>query len=328
MTTTFTIRGDQLVVDPAMSTNSSRGEATLQWGRQMFASDHLIEITATNAESGELTGRSGITGLKVYDATGKLVAEYAPMNPGQTANIQSDISGLGDDYARINTSVMKPVVGSQWIGPILITNGANSFGTYPQTFKVGNGAYDIKAMPSAAPMACFGAGVRLLRPWGDTIAVRDLRAGDLVMTDEGPAETLWTGKRDIICTSPREWPIEVEGELFSPLHRILWQGGWAKAKHLAEGGFASVRRDIDTMEYHHVLLPRHSVVLTAANRVESFLVTPASLALFPEARDQICACAHRSGQLRLAEWRRHDVLQAGWSGVFPAAPAPSKLAVA
>ena len=60
---TFSIRGDQLIVDPAVGTNSSQGTATVQWGRQMWAKDHRIEITAIDDTGTELTVRSGITGM-------------------------------------------------------------------------------------------------------------------------------------------------------------------------------------------------------------------------------------------------------------------------
>ena len=59
---TFSIRGDQLIVDPAVGTNSSQGTATVQWGRQMWAKDHRIEITAIDDTGTELTGRRGILG--------------------------------------------------------------------------------------------------------------------------------------------------------------------------------------------------------------------------------------------------------------------------
>ncbi|WP_347918327.1 Hint domain-containing protein [Paracoccus marcusii] len=306
---TFSIRGDQLIVDPAVGTNSSQGTATVQWGRQMWAKDHRIEITAIDDTGTELTGRSGITGMKVFDESGRQVAEYRPMNPGQTANIQGDLSGLGDHYARINTSVMQPAAGSPWIGPIMITNGDHSFATLPQTFQVGNGAYDIAPAPqrqAAAP--CFGPDVQVDVARAGVIAVRDVRAGDAIMTTDGRQPVLWTGARHCSGKTPQDCPVDLNGELFSPLHRILWRGRWAKARHLAEAGRAVARPDHGPIDYHHILLPVHSVILTARNRVESLLMTPYSLDLWKDA-PALRNHASASTRLRYEEWRRGDLLR-------------------
>ena len=306
---TFSIRGDQLIVDPAVSTNSSQGTATVQWGRQIWAKDYRIEITAINDTGTELTGRSGITGLKVFDGSGKQVAEYRPMNPGQTANIQRDLSGLGDNYARINTSVMQPTPGSPWIGPIMITNGDNSFATLPQSFFVGNGAYDIAPAPSRPLIVpCFGPNVRVDVARAGLIPVRDVRVGDAILTANGRLPVLWTDRRRSSGKNAQDWPVDLNGELFSPLHRILWHGRWAKAKHLAEAGHATSRPNHGPIDYHHILLPAHSVILTAHNQVESLLMTSYSLSLWDHAP---ALCAHDSASTRLShdEWRRGELLR-------------------
>ncbi|MDB6455100.1 Hint domain-containing protein [Falsirhodobacter sp. 20TX0035] len=308
--TTFTIRGDQLVVDPSVSTDAAQGTATVQWGRQVWSKDHIIEITAVNTSGAELTGSSGITAMRVYDASETLVAEYLPMNPGQSASLSGDASSLGDGYARINTSVMQPSPGSPWIGPIMITNGDRSFSSLPTTFHTGSGAYDITpaGTQAAAPPPCFGPDVIIHVANRGAIPVRALQAGDSILTSDGPQEVLWTGQRHCACATKREWPIEIEGELFSPLHRIFWKGKWAKAKHLAEAGRAVVRGDLGAIDYHHVLLPEHAVVLTARNRVESLLLTPYSLDLWGQA-PLLRKHDGRSATLAHDEWRRAQILR-------------------
>lgn len=307
--TTFTIRGDQLVVDPSVGTNSAQGTATVQWGRQLWSRDHRIEVTALGDTGTELTGQSGIIGLKVYDPSGALVADYRPMNAGQTAGIQSDLSGLGDGYARINTSVMQPSQGAPWIGPIMITNGDHSFASLPKTFEVGNGAYDIPPDTRLrVPPPCFGPDVVVTVAGSGATPVRALQVGDMVLTTEGYREVLWTGSRHCRCSTEREWPVELQGELFSPLHRIFWEGRWAKAKHLVEAGLGVVRDDLAAIIYHHVLLADHSVIVTARNKVESLLLTSYSLDLWDRApalrkHDGASAC------LLHQEWRRRELLR-------------------
>ncbi|MFC3836112.1 Hint domain-containing protein [Paracoccus rhizosphaerae] len=315
--TTFTIRGDQLIVDPAVGTNSSEGTATVQWGRQLWSKGHTIELTAVNDTGTELTGQSGITGLKVFDSAGLLVAEYRPMNPGQTASIQSDISGLGDSYARINTTVMQPSPGAPWLGPIMITNGDNTFSSLPITFHVGNGAYDITPTNQNLPTAtqpldappCFGPDVPVDVVRRGVIPVRLVEAGDMILTSEGRQPVLWTGRRLCACKLEREWPVEINGELFSPLHRIFWRGRWAKAKHLAEAGRASRRSDCHEIYYHHVLLPLHSIILTGRNQVESLLVTPYSLSLWKGTDAGLQDHKDASRDLGYGEWKRGELLR-------------------
>lgn len=277
----------------------------------MWSSDHRIEITSIRDSGTELTGQSGITSIRVFNASGTLIEEYAPMNPGQSANVQSDLSGLGDGYARFDTSVMKPTMGNTWLGQVMITNGTNTFSALPVTFQQGNGAYDIitAPQPMAAPLVapCFGPDVRVTVEGKGSVAVSTLAPGDRILTDEGYVAVLWTGRRSHVCTLPHDWPVEVEGEIFSPLHRILRRDRWAKAKHLAEAGLATRRADIATINYHHILLPQHSVIVTERNRVESLLMTGYSLSLWDH-EPALSQLMHASAVLRRAEWRRREVL--------------------
>ena len=140
------------------------------------------------------------------------------------------------------------------------------------------------------------------------IPVRDVRVGDAILTAEGRQPVLWTDRRHCSGKTPQDWPVDLNGELFSPLHRILWHGRWAKAKHLAEAGRAAQRPDHGPIDYHHILLPVHSVILTARNRVESLLMTPYSLGLWDHAP---ALCAHYGVSTRLFhdEWRRGELLR-------------------
>ncbi|WP_405401221.1 Hint domain-containing protein [Paracoccus sp. Ld10] len=307
--TTFSIRGDQLLVNPSVGTNSSQGTATVQRGTLVWTKDHRIEITAINDTGSELTGKSAITNIKVYDASGKLIAEYNPMNPGQTAGIQSDISGLGDDYARINTSVMKASSGAPQLGQIIITNGTNSFTTLPQTFPVGNGAYDIAPVPLKQGVPpCFGPDVLVDVTRAGVIPVREVQVGDSILTAGGRQPVIWKGHRHCSGQTAQDWPVDLNGELFSPLHRIFWHGRWAKAKHLAEAGRATLQIDHGEIQYHHILLPVHSVILTAHNRVESLLMTPYSLSLWDHLSD-LGTFDGASVSLTHDEWPRGDLLR-------------------
>ena len=68
------------------------------------------------------------------------------------------------------------------------------------------------------------------------------------------------------------------------------------------------RPDHGPIDYHHILLPVHSVILTARNRVESLLMTPYSLDLWKDA-PALRSHASASTRLRYEEWRRGDLLR-------------------
>lgn len=160
-------------------------------------------------------------------------------------------------------------------------------------------------------VSCFRRGTRLATPHG-AIAVEDLRVGDRVMTLEGEAPISWIGRRAVDCTRhvrPKAvWPVRVAADAFgpgapardvylSPDHAVYAEDMLVPVKHLINGSNIT-QVQVAQVEYFHVELPRHDVVLAEGLPVESYLDTgdrasfgcePGVVALHPawgiEARD-------------------------------------------
>jgi hypothetical protein len=136
-------------------------------------------------------------------------------------------------------------------------------------------------------VACFAAGTRIATARGP-VAVEALRVGDRLVTARGTAEpVVWLGSRRVACRRhPRPddvWPIRVQMHAFgagapvrdlllSPDHSVLVRGALIPVRYLVNG--ATIAQEAhDTVEYWHVELPRHDVLLAEALPAESYLDT-------------------------------------------------------
>ena len=137
-------------------------------------------------------------------------------------------------------------------------------------------------------VACFAAGTRIETGTGFR-AVEDLCVGDRVVTAEDGSDepVVWIGLRAVHCVShPRPetvWPVRVRAGAFgsnvpvrdlylSPDHAIFVNDALVPVKLLINGAsIAQVRRD--HVQYFHVELPRHAIILAEGLPVESYLET-------------------------------------------------------
>jgi len=94
------------------SGNEGEGTITVNNGTLLFQPDDFVVFDVQNTTGdGELDGGSGVIGAVVYDnfadfLNGVPKYTYTPINPGQEANIQDSLSGLGDSYVRFNANVL------------------------------------------------------------------------------------------------------------------------------------------------------------------------------------------------------------------------------
>jgi Ca2+-binding RTX toxin-like protein len=159
---------------------------------------------------------------------------------------------------------------------------------------------DSPAEMRAIGIPCFTKGTMIDTPQG-LRPVEALRKGDLVATSEGPKTVIWAGMRhlgpDDLAADPELCPVQFDiGAIgndavlrLSSQHAVLWrdaQGAPAliRSRHLAQARIGGVRfaRGVRQVTYHHLLLPRHSMIRAAGAWVESLypggqalqLVTP------------------------------------------------------
>ena len=135
---------------------------------------------------------------------------------------------------------------------------------------------------------CYAAGTRILASRG-MVAAEDLRIGDLVQTmlDGKLRPIIWIGHRHVDCArhpKPRTvWPVRVSvgaigpgrphTDLFlSPDHSIYINGVLIPVKHLINDSTISQVR-VAQVNYYHIELPRHEVVLAEGLPAEFYLDT-------------------------------------------------------
>ena len=155
-------------------------------------------------------------------------------------------------------------------------------------------------MLNAMGVPCFAAGSRLDTPAGPR-PIESLAPGDLLLTPEGVQPILWRGQRqldaDLLQTLPNLRPIRLRAGHFgltddlvvSPQHAIALGQVLVRARHLAElGQGARVARGMRAVTYHHILLPRHTLVRAHGLWVETFYPGPEALrALAPHDRQRL-----------------------------------------
>lgn len=137
---------------------------------------------------------------------------------------------------------------------------------------------------------CFAAGTRIMTPQGER-CVEEIAVGDLVTTAAGRAlPVLWHGQRriDDLATQLQNQPIRLAAGAFgnrrdlllSPQHGVYLPQAAAliRARHLVGvSPGARVAKGIQSISYHHLLLPQHSLLLAEGARLESFY--PGAMAL-------------------------------------------------
>jgi hypothetical protein len=176
----------------------------------------------------------------------------------------------------------------------LQTGTLASTGTYSLTVRVidqvGNTSvastiFTIIENPNAV---CFARGSRILTASGE-VAVEAWRLGDLVITADGnTAPITWIGQRNInIEAHPRPAtvaPVRIQRHAFadnqphtdllvSPDHALFVDGTLIAARQLINGTTIRQEANWKSVEYFHVELDRHAILLAEGLPAESYLDT-------------------------------------------------------
>ncbi|AJE47893.1 Hint domain-containing protein [Celeribacter indicus] len=308
------VMGGSLLDNAAIGTNhgsGNGGQVIIQNGTLPFGTDDVIVITVENVRAGEVTGSSRIVGMKVYDnaaayVNGETLYTYGPMNPGQSANIQGDLSGLGDTYLRFNANVLVSSDGGPRLNNVILAPGVDLTQLNPPvridhrsdtdddgdgvTERAGDGNFNIGnnhfALEEIAAAVCFTQGTRIDTPEGPRL-IEELAAGDLVHTlDHGPQPIRWIGSRRVAACGALAPVVIRAGALgnlrdlrVSPNHRMLLRGPMAEmlfgerdvlvaAKHLVND--TTIRRaGGGEVTYFHMLFDSHQIVFAEACPTES-----------------------------------------------------------
>lgn len=132
---------------------------------------------------------------------------------------------------------------------------------------------------------CFVRGTRIRTPEGE-VPIEDLKVGQLVLTASGETQPVqWIGRRRIDCrrhaAPKRAWPVRIRAGAFgprqpyrdlvvSPQHALFAEGVLVPVKYLING-LNVVQQPVAKVDYWHIELPRHDIVLADGMPAESYL---------------------------------------------------------
>ena len=162
--------------------------------------------------------------------------------------------------------------------------------TYSQTL---SGSYTSNAFELVSDggtgtlivLACFRRGTRICTATDGAVAIEALREGDCVRTLDGTEPIVWIGYRSFDCRrhpAPHlVWPVRVSAHALgaglprhdlwlSPGHALFIDGVLIPVKFLIDGD-AVAQVPMDSVEYWHLELPRHAVLIAEGLPVESYL---------------------------------------------------------
>ena len=212
----------------------------------------------------------------------------------------------------------------------ILTNIADASGTwYVNWANVGSGT---EVWLSDAP--CYTAGTRILTATGERM-VESLMPGDIVLTlsdgELGAQPVKWIGHRRIDLTAhPRPEtvaPIRIQRGAFadamphsdllvSPDHAIFVDGKLICARQLVNGTTIRQVRDRTSVEYFHVELDAHAILLAEGLPTESYLNTGnhgffansgAPLVLHPDLTDETDYPTREAGSCAPFVWDEGSV---------------------
>ena len=147
-------------------------------------------------------------------------------------------------------------------------------------------------------VACFRRGTMILTEGGER-PVEQLAIGDVVVTPDGPTPVKWIGRRGYSGRFARGnravLPIRVAAgalaagvpcrDLFvSPKHALLLDGVLVPAEALVNGGSITQLPGVESVEYFHLELHRHAILIADGAPAESF-VDDGGRAIFHNARE-------------------------------------------
>jgi hypothetical protein len=135
---------------------------------------------------------------------------------------------------------------------------------------------------------CYVSGTRILTGRGE-VAVEKLDVGDVLVTASGAHRTVrWLGHRRVDCARHPEpsvvWPIRIQAGAFaqalpardlwvSPGHSILVEEGVLIPAGELVNGATIVQVPVESVEYWHVELDSHDILLAEGLAAESYLDT-------------------------------------------------------
>jgi hypothetical protein len=250
-----------------------------------------------------MTFQGSITGNGIITFTNDGTLEVGAVGTGETVIMDGDDTLVLDDllafqgvlrWGTENTIILKNVVADSatWLttnelqisyqGTVVdtITTAGDYSGAAPFTVT-------MSGADATLQVVCFVRGTRIRTPDGD-VPIEELKPGQRVVTMDGNIAAIkWIGHRRVNCgrhPDPRKvWPVRVQAGAFgrglprrdllvSPQHALFTEGVLIPARYLINGHNV-VQQEVDSIEYFHIELGCHDILLAEGLPAESYLDT-------------------------------------------------------
>jgi hypothetical protein len=186
-----------------------------------------------------------------------------------------DLKGIAADNATLQGSDLVVTHGGTTVATLHLA-GSYSGDTFHVTNAGGNATLAV---------VCYARGTQILTPHGE-VPIERLKPGQLVVTASGETQPIvWVGRRKVDCARHPEphlaQPVRIKAGSFgrarphrdllvSPAHAIYDEGVLIPARFLINGRNV-VQEDVATVEYFHIELARHDLVLAEGLPAETYL---------------------------------------------------------
>jgi hypothetical protein len=299
----FDAAGGNVTISASIVSAIGKTDATITAGGDFTAgSAFLGALTGSSVNYGTGGGTFTITGSGVLDLfTGTTINDFSTSNKDFIDSEQTSLSSV-ESYKVINDGTTSQ--------EIEFFSGTGATGTVEATFVVsghhlGLGTFNDSATSGALfvtsgvggsleftpGIVCFLRGTRLATPDGE-VPVEDLKVEDRVATRLNGNTVFrpvkWLGRRRIdLAAHPRPdtvMPIRIQRGAFadnvphrdlliSPDHAVFVDGKLICARQLINRTTISQERDLASVEYFHVELDTHAILLSEGLPTESYLDT-------------------------------------------------------
>lgn len=362
---TGSVSGSGQIDLEAGSTTSVSGTLSVVPGAVLQLDSTVTSGTTIDLSSGTLAGEAPTLRLLDPDAFDGTLFDFTGIGDtldlvGDTVVGASIISGVGGTVA--GGSILSSV-GDTVVGGSIVT--APITGTLDITLAVGATlSFDLADTPVATQLSvsgsdvtvdaapCFAAGTRIRTIHGD-VSVEMLTIGDHVLMVNGrTSPIIWIGHRAVDCrrhpVPRRVWPVRLNAGAFgedlprhdlwlSPDHAVFVDGVLIPVRYLINGTTIA-QVPVDTIEYYHVELPRHDVLLAEGLPAESYLDTGdrrnfanggGTVALYPDFASRVwdaqgCAPLVVTGPLLEVVRQRVDAVAVSSRSPAPAPRSPRR----